>query len=429
MTEGNVLPIVMQCGASYALTEDGGGLLARGESTVLLDSEKLTVLPASGEPLVVSYRDISAILRGDYRIDLGLISKEKLTLSDLGRKFEDFLRNLTNLNNEVVLKDLLMNETLLKSGLEADWGCTDEGGVETKKGQCELRVYETGLVIIGEDGSFVRIPYGYVAQVRVQDYRMFVDTEYGQSHVFSRMGRSLDECYLMISNSINELSTKTQLLLKETFPSRDPALIRRVARLMKDGRAARRADIEAVFPEMWGELEKKLEPFGIKEEYEYLKSLSQAERMCIGVKRGLMGDITGLYVYFLAPIFSAEPGRPGNAIAMEAASEADTGRATYFFRIAEESAYQGLKTLKDLQDACDLALAQLNRNLITVNFRREPIFLTDDQLESAAFAGYRRAISMVPSLKELRRLFIGRVIHHSPEQWRESVRQLLGVAQ
>jgi hypothetical protein len=36
---------------------------------------------------------------------------------------------------------------------------------------------------------------------------------------------------------------------------------------------------------------------------------------------------------------------------------------------------------------------------------------------------------MVPSLKELRRLFIGRVMHHSPEQWRESVRQLLGVRQ
>ena len=242
MTEGNVPPIVMQCGASYALAEDGGRLLARGESTVLLDSEKLTVLPASGDPLVVSYRDISGMRMGDYRIDLNLISKEKLTFSNLGSKFEDFVRNLTNLNNEVVLKDPLMNETLLKSGFEADWACTDDGGVETKKGQCELRVYETGLVIIGQDGSFTRVPYGYVAQVRVQDYRLVVNAEYGQSYAFSRMGRSLDECYRMISNSINELSTKTQLQLKEIFPSRDPALIRTVARLMKDGRAARRAN-------------------------------------------------------------------------------------------------------------------------------------------------------------------------------------------
>jgi len=65
------------------------------------------------------------------------------------------------------------------------------------------------------------------------------------------------------------------------------------------------------------------------------------------------------------------------------------------------------------------------RALPPVNFRREPIYLTDDQLNTKAFVGYRRTLAMVPSLGELRRLFIGRVMHHSPEQWRDSVTQLL----
>jgi len=169
MEEDRGLPIIMQCAASYALSEYDGALGARGESNVLLDREKLTALPVSGEPLVIDYRDIVEITGGDYRIELKVVSKEKLTLSNLGYKYEDFLRNLINLNNEVVIKDLLMNETLVKSGVEADLVCRDANGIEKRKGQSELRIYETGLVVVGADGSFARIPYSYVAQVRIED--------------------------------------------------------------------------------------------------------------------------------------------------------------------------------------------------------------------------------------------------------------------
>jgi hypothetical protein len=424
MEEDNALPTIMECSASYYLVEDDGVPVASGESKVLLDREKLTALPASGESIVINYRDIVEISKGDYRIELKLVSKEKLTLSDLGYKYEDFLRNLSNLNNEVMLKDLLMDETLLKSGVEADFSRT-ENRVEKGKGQCEFRIYETGLVVIGWDGSFARIPYSYVVQVRVEDYRLVVDTEYGESYAFSRMGESLDDCYRMLNNSINELSTRTQLLLKDVFPSRDSSLIRKVARLMKDGRAARRADIEVISLEMWADLENKLELFGIKEEYDHLKSLAQAELMCIGIKNGLMGDLTGQYIYFLAPFFSTDPSHPGNAIAMEATADGDSGRATYFFKMTDQNTYQSLKTLNDLQEAADKAMLTLNRHLINVNFRREPVYLTEAQLNSTAYVGYRRALAMVPSLRELRRLFMGRVMHHSPEQWQGAVRQML----
>ena len=51
--------------------------------------------------------------------------------------------------------------------------------------------------------------------------------------------------------------------------------------------------------------------------------------------------------------------------------------------------------------------------------------LTVKQLNSTTYVAYRRAVSKVPALQELRRLFIGRVIHNSPEQWKEAVTQLL----
>jgi thiamine kinase-like enzyme len=184
-------------------------------------------------------------------------------------------------------------------------------------------------------------------------------------------------------------------------------------------------DIDAVSPGIWTELENKLDAFGVKEEYEYLTSLGNSERTCIGMKRGLMGDLTGEYIWFLVPIFNLDPAQPGNAIAMEATAIEGSGKATYFFKITDSSIYEILKNQEELQAVVDKSLKQINRDLITVNFRREPIYLTDEQLNSITYVAYRRAVLKVPALQELRRLFIGRVIHNSPEQWKEAITQLL----
>lgn len=423
--EENQLPIIMQCAASYLLREDDGQEIAQGASNLLLDAEKLSILPVSGEPLLIAYRDIIQIVRTNYRIVVRLVSKESLNLFDLGYKFEDFLRIFSNLNNNNTLKDLLMNESILKAGVEAVFMYFDENNVEKGHGQCELRIYETGLVIITEDGDFIRIPYSDVASIRVENYSLVLSTDYEELYQFSKMGQELDKCHKILNDSLNNLATKTQMSLKELFPAYDSLVIRKTARLMKEGRAARRMDIEAISPGLWVELENKLEGFGIKEEYEYLKSIAQAERMCIGIKRGLMGDLTGEYLWFLAPIFNSDPAQPGNAIAMEATAPEGSGRATYIFKIAERDQYLNLKNLEELRAEADKALKRINRHLITVNFRREPIYLTDEQLNSTSYAGYLRTIAKIPSLRELRRLFIGRVMHHSPEQWKVAIMQLL----
>ncbi len=425
MDEENKLPPIIECPGSYLLKESDDQEISQGPAVLMLDEEKLTVLPESGETLLIHYRDIIQVLKLNYKIEIELVSKEKLALFNLGYKFEDFFRDFNNLNNEVILKDLLMNESLLKSGVEADFKYVDENKMEKTSGKCELRIYETGLVIITEDGNFTRIPYSDLVNVRVENYSLIVSTEYVEVYIFSKMGQELDKCNKMLNDALNKLATKIQMLLKELFPALDSSTIRRIARLMKEGRAARRMDIESISPGLWSELENKLTEFGIKDEYEYLKSISQAERMCIGVKKGLMGDLTSEYIWFLAPVFSNDPSQPGNAIAMEATSADGSGRATYFFKIIEREQYAKLKNPEELKIEVDKTLKKISRDLLSVNFRREPIYLTDQQLASPDYIGYQRAIAKIPSLRELRHLFIGRVLHHSPEQWKAAVSQLL----
>lgn len=415
----------MECSLSYSLSGERGEQVQGGEGKVQLKKQSLSIHPGRGEPLFLSYRDIVSFTEGDYRVYLALTSNEKLTLHNLGYKYEDFLRELSRLRNEVLLADLLMFEKVKKLGVQAEFAYTDQAGKESQKGKCELRLFDTGMVVIPEKGELTRVPYSEIAEFSDKDYGLIVITDFGERFAFSVMGRQFDFVVRTLSDSINSLSLKVQSSLKELLPKADPSTIRKVARFMKEGKAARRADVESVSRQLWDELEKKLYAAGIKEEYDFLKSLAQKEKMCIGLKRGLLGDLTGEYIWFLVPIYSTNAREPGNAVAMEATSTEGGGKATYFFRIVSRKDYQNFKRVDDLHKEIDGFIERMNRSMIAINFRREPIYLPDNKLEEPQYEKYRFAVQKIPALRELRQLFIGRVIHSTPDQWKEDVMNLL----
>ncbi|MGB9693591.1 MAG: hypothetical protein ACPLYF_01970 [Fervidobacterium sp.] len=425
MNEENKQIIIMECSASYSLSDETGQITAKGDVHVKLEEENISLLPKFGEPLFFSLRDILEIFEDDYKIHLTLTSKEKLTIFNVGYKYEDFLRVLSRLLNEIILKDMLMHETLKKSGVEAELIYFDENGKELLRGKCEPRLYETGLVMIPEKGELVRIPYSDILEIRDEDFTLAITTDFGEKFVFSKMGRQFDPFTKTFSGLMNELSLKVQSSLKELLPKADPSVIRRAARFMKEGKAAKRSDLESISPELWVELEKKLEAAGIKEEYDFLKSLAQKEKMCIGLKRGLLGDLTGEYIWFLIPIYSTNPMQPGNAVAMEAISGEGGGKATYFFRIVGRKDYHNFKNIEELHREVDNFIKRINRCMLAINFRREPIYLPDERLEEPQYQKYKFTIAKIPALRELRQLFIGRVIHSSSEQWKQDVMDLL----
>jgi len=155
-----------------------------------------------------------------------------------------------------------------------------------------------------EKGELTRIPYSDILEIRGEDYTFTMTSESGEKVILSKMGSQFDSFRKIISDSINGLALKVQSSLKELFPEADPTIIRKAARFMREGKAAGRSDIESLSPELWKRLEMKLEAVGLKEEYGFLKSLSQQDKICIGFKRGLLGDLTGDYIWFLIPIYS-----------------------------------------------------------------------------------------------------------------------------
>ena len=416
---------IIECPLSYSLSSESGQETAGGEAKARLKEESLSILPKFGEALFLSLRDILEVSESDYKLHLTLTSNEKIALSNLGYHYEDFLRVFARLRNEMFLKDMLMQESLRKSGVAADVVHLDENGKEKLKGKCSLRLYDTAIVIIPEKADLVRIPYSDISEIKDVDFTLSITTEFGEKFAFSMLGKQFDPTIKTLSKIINELSLTVQSSLKELLPDANPAIIRQAARFMKEGKAARRGDIESVSPELWVALEKKLETTGIKEEFDFLVSMAQKEKLCIGIKRGLMGGLTGDYIWFLIPIYSTNHQEPGNAVAMEAISEEGGGKATYFFRLVSRNTYQNFKIIDELHRVADDFITKMNRCMLTINFRREPIYLPEEKLAEPGYQKYRFAIQKIPSLQTLRELFVGRVIHSSLEQWKQDVMDLL----
>jgi hypothetical protein len=127
----------------------------------------------------------------------------------------------------------------------------------------------------------------------------------------------------------------------------------------------------------------------------------------------------------MLPIVHADTALPGNAIVLEASTSDGSGRATYFFRVFPRRDYRDGPVAEMLEKQSVQVAEFINRALITINFRREPIYISADQLKETRFKHYQFSINRIPELRELRERFIGRVMHHSLEQWQQDVWALL----
>lgn len=417
---------VMTCRGSFSLLDGDGAAAGGGEATLELWEEYFVLLPGDGSVLTWTYREILKIITGDYRVTLATVSGEKVLLYGLGYNFEDFLRHFFRLRGEMIVKDMLMHEKVSKAGLQGEYRYVDEKGATLQSGPCEPRIYETALVIIPQAEDPIRIPFSDIEAVTAEDYALALTIWDNAKVIFSMMGSHLDPLKKALTDAMNRLNLKTEATLRELFPAVESIYLRKAAAILRDGKAAACGFIEAISPHLWRGLEQKIELSPVKESYDFLKAKAQQDKLCIGVKKGLFGDLSGLYFWFLIPIYSSDPERPGNAVAMEAFSTgASGGQATYFFRLRGRRSYRRGGDLAGLHREADTLLKTINRGMLTINFRREPIYLSDEKLREQRYLKYLYAVNKLPALQDLRARFIGRISHTSPEQWEKDVTSLL----
>ena len=395
-----------------------------GEARLTMDAASLGLTGPRGKTRYIPLRDILETRAAEYTVIIALSTSEKLTISQLGHDFENFQRELSQRIRDLTLTDLLMQEPLKMGELHAAYRYIDAAGAEKQAGNCELRIYQTALIVVPELNIPMRLTFSEISAVINESYSVEIQTENSGKYIFTQLGRDLEPLTSVLGEQIRSMDLQVQALVKELMPGASMPAIRTLATLMKEGRAARRKDIEAVGPGLWAQLELQLTGADGGDEYSFLKSIGQAQDICIGVKRGLKAD-EGNYLWFLVPVFDTDPTKPGNAVIMEAISAEGESRATYVFRMVSRKDYPSFKTIGELQSQMADFIRTVNHALIAINFRREPIYLTDEMLVRPQYEKYRYSIARIPELRALRRLYIGRVMHSTQEQWRADIKDVL----
>ncbi len=390
-----------------------------GPGNIVLGTDRIELRPSNGTVKVVSLRDIVKVRGLDHQIYLDTLEEGTVLLSMLGNRYDDLLRELHRTWNELSLQDRLMQESQRRQGVRCQ--CQIVGRMSPGyQGAAEIRLYSTALVIMPENDNVRRILYSDIIDATSAEEALSVRTERGCTILLSRLGKELGPLHRDLSAAVQETSGVAQSLLKQLCPTLSPAQLASASRLMAEGKAARRGDVEAISKELWAALELRMEGMGMGEEYRYLESICERGSMRVGIKKGLRDDAE--YIWMLAPVIKTPDG--GNAIAFEATSEEGEGRATYVFRMMSAKDLPSIQA-DDFPASADRSAQEVAAALMAINFRREPIYIGEIELAAPGREAYQNAVRAMPELRLLRRSFAGRVVHTSPEQWKQDMEALL----
>ena len=489
-TSKNTL-IVAECGFEYSSSPVD--VIARGQARAEVSEEEIIIFERLKQPHIFKLTDISKIIPSNYKIIIRLSPNGEIRLSELGYNFEDFLRILIKSRNMLISKYLLMNEEVIRKDIKAHCEISYPDCAETISNDCEVIIYKTGLAIHPEFSELIRIPYCEIKDINEIEYGLLVTSEDELNVKLNQFGYEFDSFKKYLSDSMEKLNIFAQEFVRGLDPEADSITVRSVGGMLVDGKAAMKQNVEKFSKKIWSGLEKLIDKTDLKEEYEYLKALAVADKIAIGLKQGLMGELTDDYLWFLIPVCSIDAGDYKNCMILEAVplkkegfgGSADkdvnnndsegsnggdiaavknlfqnilseknkqpgnrqdddeeksqnhsqdeensaTGMATYLFKIFDENEIESLKN--DSQNARKTELKiiemikKINKALIAINFRREPIYLSEDALYDPKNIRYRFAIENIPALKELRSKFIGRVSHSGLERWKKGIEKMI----
>lgn len=403
--------VLFKTAGDYAILTAAGAEQERGAAKIILKEEEISFLPDNGKALNIDIREIDQAAADDYRVLMNLKSGAAVEISRLGYQFEDFWRHFSAAWNAVLIDIFLMKEA-------ADKGSARARVLRSGKdlGECQIQFYETSFLVLPRESGLFKIFYGDVDEMKAQDFKIALSAE-EENIELSQMGQDFDFCAKAVNAGMTAVLLNAQTQIKEMIPGLDSLGVRQLAEVMRDGRCVAKSRVDSLAPGTWEKIEDFLQVAGMKEEYDYLKSLAGGGEIYAGVKRGAMGSLSGDYAWFLVPL------KNNNAIAMEASSEGGSGKATYFFRLVAPLEFEAKKN--DLDREVQKTAAAVQKCVRRINFRREPIYLPEEKLQDPKYWKYKFALAQIPELRFLREIFIGRALHRSPEIWRKDVQKLL----
>lgn len=453
-------------GGKYQYLDQSGRLLQEGACRVQFDAQTFTLTPESGAPLAFDLGDFDSVVAAEWEIRLALFTGRSIVLRQLAKAYDNLAQGLTEAYRERAIRCLLLEDMaeVARFGGQFEFAVP---GAATRAGPAEFRVYKSNLAVLASASLPFQWRLADIDAVRFDAANYVVVLESGNERLkVSRLAKRTEEFLQCMRDTMNAAAAAGAQALHAAFPFLDPDQLQSIAALLREGRSAPVAKLAEINPQMPAALaanavDKNLQPY-----YERLLARIAGPLLYAGFKlirpeeetsdpgaaagqsagevspdsaaegasspddaadRAVDADVAGpqaLYWFFFPLAAKRGPAEAANAVAWEASSSG--GRATYFFRLMDPAQFSQVRDWASAGSAVDAAVRRIDRGLASLNFRRRPIYLSDEELaRDPRYHRYAIAARRIPELRELRASFLGRAIHNSPESWQAQVESIL----
>jgi hypothetical protein len=450
-----------------------GSAAQSGPCRVSFEAESLTLTPASGTPLAFDLGDIDVFAPGEYELGLTLYTAKKILLQQFGKTFQNLSHDLLEAYRARLIQCLLLED--LEEIARFDATIRFESPDHAFSSPAELRLYKSNLAVLPTQATGRQWRLADIDSVHFDEAGYVVTLESaGERLAVSKLAKRTREFTERLQDACARLAEMSAKTVHDLFPFLNPDQFQQVAELMKEGHAAPLAKLLTVHPTTGEALEKNVVDAQLKpyfdalrahtpagwlytsfkllrkeEEPEEQEALQPSQEAAAAAPEGVAESATQeaqttaeppapseageareapVLHWFFFPL-AAKPGSilPANLVAWEATSK--SGRATYFFRLVPPEQEGELRDPAGALSLVESAIRQLNRAIVLLNFRREPIYLPDSSLEiQPRYHRYGIACRKLPELRRLRASFLGRAIHTSPQAWQKQFESFLGKA-
>ncbi|HEY6249940.1 MAG TPA: hypothetical protein VI685_08260 [Candidatus Angelobacter sp.] len=445
--------------AKFQYLEAGGAVSQEGACHAQFDAQTFALTPESAPSMAFDLGDLDAVTAADWEIRLPLYTGNTILLRQMGKAYETLAHDLLDAYRDRALQCLLLEDLQEIARYNGAFELTLAGS-PPRSGPAEIRLFKSNLAVLPTTSQSFQWRLADVDSVRFDSNSWETVLQAGPDQLkFTKLAKRTEEFASQVREAISALATQSAQALHGIFPFLTPDQLQKTAGLLREGQSASVAKLAAINPKIPSALtanavDKDLKPYyddlvarnGNGMLYAGFKLIRQ-EAEDGGTSQGSDDDantesasssLTNSPTYQVtnssaAP--DADTGSPevlywfffpipGNVVAWEASSK--SGRATYFFRLVDPAQAAQLRDPSQAPGLIDAAVRRLNRVLGMLNFRRRPIYLSDDQLDmDAKFHRYAIAARRLPDLRQVRASFLGRAIHSSHEAWQEQVKGII----
>jgi len=401
--------------------------LKDGACQFRFDTETAILTPASGTPIAFDLGDVDRAVKHDWDFELTLFTGRRIQLRQFGAAFSTMSEELLAAWRDRTVRCLLLEDLEEVARYSGTAGLNLPAGLNGSAAPAEIRLYKSNIAVLPLDGPAIQWRLAEVDAVSFDEAAYTVTLESaGERLSIAKLAKKTGEFRGNLDTALADLRTHEAEVLHTTFPFLDPDRLQQLIEAMPEGRSVPLTALRAIH----AKLPDALVAHAVDE---HLRPYFDALRKRSGADSGSDSLMTGFKFVRPDEEKSAEEGdRPETEAAAPGADGKEDKQALFFWfffplasgRVAwEATTGSGRATyFFDAPEPVDQVIAHLTRGLALVNFRREPVYLSDESLErEQRFRRYAVGCRKLPDLRTLRAAFRGRAIHTSLEAWTAQV--------